>query len=210
MDGAARESSSVVVDSPLDRARAEMLPGLGGELLCEPISDEVVDRLPVYTAERVLALDPFRYSIAAALFFCAPTISKREICRLCRISQHTLEMIIEREERGRTAEQWRESASMRLRRLSDRAMDVGENLMRDDEVVRKSGLGGVAAILREATHAHELMAQRLPGQQKPANGSDDVKDYFDSFKRAEVARKSIEVVEKEESRGEAERGSELV
>ena len=183
MDDPERESSDRSVASPLDRVREAMLPGMESEVLPAPCSDEDLERFPRHTAERLLELHPDRYALATALFFGCPTISGRQVCRIARIGPHTLAEIIKREDKGRTAAEWARSASARLRALADVAMSVAGDLMSDADAVREAGLKGVASILREATHAHALINERLPGQQsKPPAGSPD--DYLASIRKA--------------------------
>ena len=185
MDDAERESSDQRIDSPLDRVRAALLPGMESEVLPAPCSDEDVERFPRHTAERLLELHPDRYALATALFFGCPTLSGRQICKIVRISPHSLAEIIRREESGRTAAEWSRSAASRLRALADMAMSVAGDLMSDEDAVRDAGLKGVASILRESTHAHALIEGRLPGQSSKAP-ADGAEDYVESIRRAQA------------------------
>ncbi len=204
MDDAERESGDRRIDSPLDRVRAALLPGMESEVLPAPCSDEDVERFPRHTAERLLELHPDRYALATALFFGCPTLSGRQVCKIARIGPHTLAEIIKREESGRTAAEWARSASARLRALADVAMSVAGDLMSDADAVRAAGLKGVASILRESTHAHALIDGRLPGQQ-PKQSADGADDYLESVRRAQA--ESISGEEIEGARAEDEQGS---
>lgn len=191
------------LDSPLDRARDSMLPGMAIEVMPLPISDEEMDDLPVHTAERLLELHPDRYALATALFFGCPTMSGREICRIARVGSHTMQCIIDREERGRTADEWRKGASARLRSIADLSMSAAQHLLADHEAVRDAGIKGVATLLRESTHAHELLAGRMPGQfSKPVSDADE---YLAGLVSAQG--QSIEAEILEGSRGDGESGS---
>ena len=182
-------------DSPLDRAIASYLPGMASEVLPTPISDTEIDELPRHTAARVLELHPDRYALATALFFGCPMLSFRDICRIARVGTHTLQMIIEREEQGRTADSWRKSASARLRAMADAAMGASQSLLSDAEAVREAGIKGLATLIREATHAHELLAGRMPGQGSSSKGAaaPDADSYLASLNAAR--NQSIEVGE---------------
>jgi hypothetical protein len=164
------------------------------EVLPTPISDEEIDDLPRHTAARVLELHPDRYALATALFFGCPMMSFREICRISRVGTHTLQMIIEREEQGRTADSWRKSASARLRAMADAAMGAAQDLMSDSESVKSAGIGGLATLLRESTRAHELLAGRMPGQSPTGrSGVADADSYLSSLQQ--VRAQSIEEAE---------------
>jgi len=207
MDDAERVADDRRLDSPLDQVRAAILPGMEPEVLPAPVPDEEVERFPRHTAERLLELHPDRYALAVALFFGCPTISGRQVCRIARISPHTLAEIIRREESGRTASEWAKSASARLRALADVAMSVAADQLSDSEACAAAGIKGVASILREATHAHALINERLPGQQaRPPAGSPD--DYLDSIRKA-TQSESIEAGKIECDRA-ADEGSDQV
>lgn len=208
MDAAARAGNAGELipaqpKSPLDRAIDSYLPGLAQEVLPTPISDDAIDELPRHTAARLLELHPDRYALATALFFGCPLMSFREICRVARVGTHTLQLIIEREEQGRTADSWRKSASARLRAMSDAAMGAAQDLMSDRESVGKAGIVGLATLIRESTRAHELLSGRMPGQQVggKAPGS-DAESYLSSLEqaRAESITQPIEVDENGGSR----------
>lgn len=180
--------------SPLDRAIASYLPGMASEVLPTPISDTEIDELPRHTAARVLELHPDRYALATALFFGCPLLGFRDICRIARVGTHTLQMIIEREEQGRTADSWRKSASARLRAMADAAMGASQDLLADAGAVREAGIKGLATLIRESTHAHELLAGRMPGQGAAAKSTaPDADSYLASLES--VRAQSIEVEE---------------
>ena len=168
MDAVTRESDAGALapttSSPLDRAISSYLPGMAEEVLPVPITDDAIDALPRHTAARLLELHPDRYALATALFFGCPLMSFRDVCRIARVGTHTLQMIIEREEQGRTADSWRKTASARLRAMADAAMGAAQDLMCDTGAVREAGIKGLATLIRESTHAHELLAGRIPGQ----------------------------------------------
>lgn len=201
MDAVARASDSGGL-SPLDTTIESMLPGLAQEVLPVPLSDEEIEELPAHTAARLLELHPDRYALATALFFGCPTMSGREICRISRVGSHTLQCIIEREERGRTAEEWRKGASARLRSIADMAMSASQSLLADPCAIKDAGIKGLATLLRESTHAHELLAGRAPGQStdKRAGGA-ETDTYLASLRDAAQAQ-SIEAEENGESRAE--------
>lgn len=201
MDAVARAGDSGGL-SPLDTTIESMLPGLAQEVLPVPLSDEEIEELPAHTAARLLELHPDRYALATALFFGCPTMSGREICRIARVGSHTLQCIIEREERGRTAEAWRKGASARLRSIADMAMSASQSLLADSEAIKGAGIKGLATLLRESTHAHELLAGRAPGQsaEKRAGGS-EADTYLASLRDAAHAQ-SIEGEEKAEAGAE--------
>lgn len=181
MDGEQRDRSGTGVLSPLDAARASFLPGLAQEAMPVPCTDEELERIPVHTAERLLALEPERYALATALFFgCG--LPHRMVCRVARLSPHTLTAIIRRESNSRTAEEWRQSMSGDLRALAAMAQSAAGELLADPEAVREGGLRGVATILRELTHAHELLAGRMPGQASSKAPSAD--DYLAAMREA--------------------------
>lgn len=183
-----------VAASPLDDLRGALLPGMEAEVLPAPVDDDIIDRLPEHSAERLLALHPDRYALATALFFGCPTISFRQVCRIARVGTHTLQHIIRREEHGRTASEWAKSAGARLRVLADMTMAVASDQLSDAEAVSAAGIKGVATILREATHAHALIEGRLPGQQpKQSAGSPD--DYLAAVREAQLQSIEADILE---------------
>ena len=64
-----------VAASPLDDLRGALLPGMEAEVLPAPVDDDIIDRLPEHSAERLLALHPDRYALATALFLGAPLLA---------------------------------------------------------------------------------------------------------------------------------------
>ena len=145
--------------TPLDVMLASQLPGLGEFALPAPCEDAELERLPVHTAARLRATEPARYAQAAALFFgCG--LGVREICRVLRLSPHTLGMIIVAESNGRTAEQWRGELCANLRAVGTLSASAMRDLLLDQDAVEIAGIKGVATAIDKVAHAHELLSGR--------------------------------------------------
>lgn len=142
--------------------KAPLLPGLGDDLPA-PLDDDQLAALPIFTASQVFERDELKYKLAVALFF-GEGISLRGVCRLCHISCHTMQSIIRRECGSEWADRWRKVASGDLRAAATMAISRAHELLADDEAVKTAGIKGLATFVRESTHAHELLNQRLPGQ----------------------------------------------
>lgn len=174
--------------------RAPLLPGICADDLPAPISDEEIQQLPTYTAGRLFELDEKRYRLAVALFF-GEGLSFRGVCRVCKISCHTLQAIIRRESNGQTAEDWRKVASADIRASMYMIQRRIDELLQDDDAVRAAGLKGLATLEREHTHAHELLNQRLPGQADTKQLSPEQQAELYIKSQAQACAQSIEVEE---------------
>lgn len=142
--------------------KTPILPGLGDDLPA-PLNDDELAELPIFTASQVYERNELKYKLAVALFF-GEGISLRGVCRLCHISCHTMQSIIRRECGSDYADRWRKVASGDLRAAATMAISRAHELLADDEAVKTAGIKGLATFVRESTHAHELLNQRLPGQ----------------------------------------------
>jgi hypothetical protein len=185
-----------MIESLIDRA--PLLPGISDEDLPAPISDEAIQQLPTYTAARLFELDEKRYRLAVALFF-GEGLSFRGVCRVCRISCHTLQAIVRRESNGQTAEEWRKVASADIRASMYMIQRRIDELLLDDEAVKAAGLKGLATLEREHTHAHELLNQRLPGQGEGAKLTEEQQAELYIKSQQEARLQSIEVKESPEA-----------
>jgi len=189
--------------SMIDTA-APFLPGIEHNLPI-PMDDDDLDQLPIFTASQVFARDEHKYRLAVALFF-GEGISMRGVCRICGISSHTMQSIIRREQYGVEADKWRKAASGDIRALVTMALSVAGDMLADKNLSDKAGYQGIASLLRELSHAHELLNQRLPGQQDAAKLTPEqqAEAYIASQKHAQ--NQSIDVTES----GEATRGADEV
>jgi hypothetical protein len=176
--------------------KAPLLPGLGDDLPA-PLDDDQLAALPIFTASQVFERDELKYKLAVALFF-GEGISLRGVCRLCHISCHTMQSIIRRECGSEWADRWRKVASGDLRAAATMAISRAHELLADDEAVKTAGIKGLATFVRESTHAHELLNQRLPGQgdTKQLSQEQQAKLYIEA--QAQAQTQSIEVGEKSE------------
>jgi hypothetical protein len=181
-------------DSLIDKA--PLLPGLGDDLPA-PLNDDQLEKLPVFTASQVFERDELKYKLAVALFF-GEGISLRGVCRLCHISCHTMQSIIRRECGSEWADRWRKVASGDLRAAATIAISQAHELLSDEDAVKTAGIKGLATFIRESTHAHELLNQRLPGQgdTKQLSQEQQAKLYIEA--QAQAQTQSIEVGEKSE------------
>jgi hypothetical protein len=181
-------------DSLIDKA--PLLPGLGDDLPA-PLNDDQLEKLPVFTASQVFERDELKYKLAVALFF-GEGISLRGVCRLCHISCHTMQSIIRRECGSNWAQRWRDVASGDLRAAATMAISQAHELLSNDEAVKTAGIKGLATFIRESTHAHELLNQRLPGQgdSKPLTPEQQAELYINA--QAQARTQSIDVGEKSE------------
>jgi len=179
-----------------------LLPGLVIDDLPAPLNDEQLNQLPAHTAGRLFELDERRYKTAVALFF-GEGLSFRGVCRICHISCHTLQAIIRRESHGQTAEAWRKVSSADIRASIFMVQRRIDELLQDDKAVRETGLKGLATLLRESTHAHEMLNQRLPGQQDAAKLTPEQQAELYIKSQQHAQDQSIDVTES----GEATRGA---
>ena len=183
-------------DTSLIDTAGAFLPGLDADLPA-PLNDDELEALPIFTATQVFARDESKYLLAVALFF-GEGLSLRSVCRLCHISCHTMQSIIRRECGSEWADRWRKVASSDLRAAATMAISRAHELLADNDAVKAAGIKGLATFVRESTHAHELLNQRLPGQADASKLSQDdqAKLYIESQQRAR--EQSIEVKEKSE------------
>ena len=152
-----------MMDTSLIDASTAYLPGMIPEDMPEPLTQREFDAMPIYTAAQLFKLDERRYRLAVALFFGVGS-SFRQTCNICKVGQHTLQAIIRNEVASKTAEQWRAAASGEIRALTQLALSASSQLLSDSNSIKEAGIKGLATILRELTHAHEMLNQRLPGQ----------------------------------------------
>lgn len=186
-----------MADTSLIDSSADFLPGLIPEDMPEPLTQEEFDRLPIYTAARLFELDERRYRLAVALFF-GVGAGFRQTCNICKVGQHTLQAIIRNEVASKTAEQWRQAASGEIRALTQLAMSAAAQLLTDPKAVEQAKIQGVATILRELTHAHELINQRLPGQVDANKLTPEQQAQLYIQSQTQARNQSIEVQEKSE------------
>jgi hypothetical protein len=78
------------------------------------------------------------------------------------------------------------------------AISQAHELLSNDEAVKTAGIKGLATFIRESTHAHELLNQRLPGQgdSKPLTPEQQAELYINA--QAQARTQSIDVGEKSE------------
>jgi hypothetical protein len=183
-------------DSLLDRA--PMLPGIRLDDLPAPLTDEQLEALPQHTAARLFELDEARYRLAVALFF-GEGMGVRNVCRVCHISCHTLQAIVRRESGSTTADEWRKVCKSDLRATMHLIRSRIDELLQNDEAVKVAGLKGLATLLREHVHAHELLDQRMPGQgdAKPLTPEQQAQLYINA--QTQARGQSIEVTEMSEA-----------
>lgn len=178
--------------SMIDTA-APFLPGIAHDLPIALDEDEL-EQLPIFTASQVFARDEYKYRLAVALFF-GEGISLRGVCRICGISPHTMQSIIRREQNGVEADKWRKAASGDIRALVTMALSVAGDMLADKKMADKAGYNGIASLLRELSHAHELLNQRLPGQQDANKLTPEQQAEIYIQSQAQARRQSIEVPE---------------
>jgi hypothetical protein len=176
----------------------DFLPGLMPDDMPKPMTQEEFDAMPIYTAEQLFKNDERRYRLAVALFFGLGS-SFRQACDIARVGYHTMQAIIKNEVASTTAEQWRQAASGEIRALTQLAMAAASQLLTDPKAIEAAKIQGVATILRELTHAHEMLNQRLPGQgeSKKLTPEEMAELYTQSLKQARG--QSIEATEMSEA-----------
>jgi hypothetical protein len=114
-----------------------------------------------------------------------------------------MQSIIRREQNGLEADKWRKAASGDIRALVTMALSVAGDMLADKKMADKAGYNGIASLLRELSHAHELLNQRLPGQQDAAKLSPEQQAEAYMKAQAHARGQSIEVNENGEvARGE--------
>lgn len=185
-------------DTSLIDSSADFLPGLIPEDMPEPLTQDEFDRMPIYTAAQLFKQDERRYRLAVALFF-GVGAGFRQTCNICKVGQHTLQAIIRNEVASKTAEQWRKAASGEIRALTQLAMSAAAQLLTDPKAVEQAKIQGVATILRELTHAHELINQRLPGQADAAKLTPEQQAQLYIQSQTQARNQSIEVRENPEA-----------
>lgn len=191
-------------DSPLDIMISSQLPGLGECALPSPCEDAELERLPVHTAERLRSADPARYAQAAALFFgCG--LGVREICRVLRLSPHTLGMIITAESNGRTADQWRSELCASLRAVGSLSASAMRDLLLDQDAVEIAGIKGVATAIDKIAHAHELLSGR-PTDRRESVPRASQEDAATAYLAALKSPRTIEQMDCEGGKEEGPRG----
>jgi hypothetical protein len=193
------------ISTSLIDTSADFLPGLVPEDMPAPLTEEEYNALPIYTAAQLFKQDERRYKLAVALFF-GVGAGFRQTCNICKVGQHTLQAIIRNEVGSKTAEQWRAAASGELRALTQLALSASSQLLADPKAIESAGIKGLATILRELTHAHELINQRLPGQVDAAKLTPEQQAELYIKSQASARGQSIEVVES----GEATRGAKVL
>lgn len=176
----------------------DYLPGLMPDDMPTPMTQEEFDAMPVYTAAQLFKKDERRYRLAVALFFGLGS-SFRQACDIARVGYHTMQAIIKNEVASKTAEQWRQAASGEIRALTQLAMAAASQLLTDPKAIEAAKIQGVATILRELTHAHEMLNQRLPGQGdvKPLSPEQQAELYIRAQQHARG--QSIDVTEMSEA-----------
>lgn len=172
----------------------DYLPGLIPEDMPEPLTQKEFDAMPIYTAAQLYKQDERRYRLAVALFF-GVGAGFRQTCNICKVGQHTLQAIIRNEVASKTAEQWRAAASGELRALTQLALSASSHLLADPKAIGEAGIKGLATILRELTHAHELINQRLPGQVEASKLTPEQQAEAYMKAQAHARGQSIEVTE---------------
>lgn len=177
--------------------KTPLLPGLGDDLPA-PLNDDELEELPIFTASQVYERNELKYKLAVALFF-GEGVSLRGVCRLCHISCHTMQSIIRRECGSNWADRWRKVASGDLRAAATIAISQAHELLADKDAVSTAGIKGLATFIRESTHAHELLNQRLPGQGETKQLSPEQQAELYIKSQQAARNQSIEVVEKSEA-----------
>lgn len=192
--------------TPLDVMIAGQLPGLGECALPSPCEDAELERLPIHTASRLRESDPARYAQAAALFFgCG--LGVREICRVLRLSPHTLGMIIVAESNGRTAEQWRAELCANLRAVGTLSASAMRDLLLDRDSVEIAGIKGVATAIDKVAHAHELLSGR-PTDRRENLAKPSQADAADAYLAALQSATEIKPMDYAGEKEEGTRGEE--
>ena len=134
-------------------------------------SDDAIEKLPVFTAERVAAHDKDRYELAARLLF-SENISRRTICKWLHMSPNTLSAIEVRElrlhpEYVRALQEESKAEIEQLKRLGLEAMRAR---FFDQKAMSKTGLKDIASCIKLL---NEMSGTPVQGESQEANRNTD-------------------------------------
>ena len=134
-------------------------------------SDDAIEKLPVFTAERVAAHDKDRYELAARLLF-SENISRRTICKWLHMSPNTLSAIEVRElrlhpEYVRALQEESKAEIEQLKRLGLEAMRAR---FFDQKAMSKTGLKDIATCVKLL---NEMSSSPVQGESQEANRNTD-------------------------------------
>lgn len=114
------------------------------------------------TGERILARRPELPGMVRALFFNGFGI--REISRRLSLSTHSVEALLSKEIDKLSADEWRQVQCGGLRNVAMRATAAATRLLSHERQVQAAGIKGIATLIKDTVHAHELLSGKLPGQ----------------------------------------------
>lgn len=158
------------------------LPGLEdavAKMEAAAASETEVDKLPVYTAERVAAYEPKRYELAARLLF-AENMPRRTICRWLHMSPNTLSAIEVREMRQHPERivALQTEARAEIEQLKRMGREALRARFFDKEAMEKTSAKEIASILKLLDDMSECTnAESNRNANESANGN----DYIDAI-----------------------------
>ena len=156
-----------------------ILPGLEdalAQMQAKAASDNDIDTMPVYTAERIAAHDKDRYALAARLLF-AENISRRTICRWLHMSPNTLSAIEVRELRlhPELVQKLQEESKAEIAQLKRLGLEAMRARFFDKDAMSKTSIKDIASALKTL---NDLSGDELKPQSPESNRNTD-NDYID-------------------------------
>jgi len=157
------------------------LPGLEdavAKMEATAASETEIDKMPVYTAERVAAYDPKRYELAARLLF-AENMSRRTICRWLHMSPNTLSAIEVRELRmhPERVQKLKEEANAEIEQLKRMGREALRARFFDKNAMLKTSAKEIASILKILD---EMSNDSVPPSTS-TNRNTDENEYVDAI-----------------------------
>lgn len=156
-----------------------ILPGFEdalAQMQAKAASDNDIDTMPVYTAERIAAHDKDRYALAARLLF-AENISRRTICRWLHMSPNTLSAIEVRELRlhPELVQKLQEESKAEIAQLKRLGLEAMRARFFDKDAMSKTSIKDIASALKTL---NDLSGDELKPQSPESNRNTD-NDYID-------------------------------
>lgn len=156
-----------------------ILPGLEDaleQMQAKAASDNDIDTMPVYTAERIAAHDKDRYALAARLLF-AENISRRTICKWLHMSPNTLSAIEVRELRmhPEIVQKLQEESKAEIAQLKRLGLEAMRARFFDEKAMSKTSIKDIASALKTLK---ELSDDEVKPQSQESNRNTE-NDYID-------------------------------
>lgn len=156
-----------------------ILPGLEDAFTAMQMnaaSDDAIEKLPVFTAERVAVHDKDRYELAARLLF-SENISRRTICKWLHMSPNTLSAIEVRELRlhPEYVKALQEESKAEIEQLKRLGLEAMRARFFDKNAMSKTGLKDIATCVKLL---NEMSSSPVQGEPQNTNRNTD-NDYID-------------------------------